>query len=74
MLEGDKYSGVGREKAMWEAMGNGTVKYARTGGALIPGDEGYDQGLPMKWNEDGMPVLPGNPEYEMATPIRPPED
>ena len=59
---------------MWEAMSNKTVKYAPSGRALIPGDEGYDQGLPEKFNSVGMPVLPGDPEYDDASPIQPDEN
>lgn len=76
MSESDERVGIVSKRAnqMWKAMGEGTVKYAKNGATLLPGDHGYDGGLPMKWNSDGMPVLPGNPEYEQATPIRPDED
>jgi hypothetical protein len=63
-----------RAEAMLSAMRAGTVRYDEGGVPIIPGQEGYDSGLPMKFLADGLGVTPGDPEYQSALSIRPPEE
>lgn len=63
-----------RAEALLKAMRDGTVKYDEGGVPILPGQEGYENGLPIKFLADGLGVTPGDPEYESASLIRPPEE